>query len=390
MGWVELVQGAGSVYVAYALAEYSWLARLVLAYVFCCAASEWRKPDPQPTTPEQFAEAGLGPATGAKRGRSVSASALPPAAALYLDTLKRSLCGMLYEDVALIQHNAQTHLLQVTDTFDLGLRMGGEDCPEHAHTMVGWKRLCNVQDCVERVVQDQVPGDLIETGVARGGACVLMRGCLEAMGDSKRRVIACDTFAGTPPCPLFVRLFIFPLIKLFSQVPLKSVQMGLFHLMEQTQKSFPISQQQSEEWVSASTFLYHHAERSLRLSRGTSLPEVRATFARYGLLDSRVLFLEGFFSSTLPLAVESGDVRELALLRLDGDMYESTMDALGPLYPKLSPGGFVIVDDYYSYKECAKAVDEYREQHGITEPLMRIDRLSCYWRKAPAGGKRAT
>ena len=46
------------------------------------------------------------------------------------------------------------------------------------------------------------------------------------------------------------------------------------------------------------------------------------------------------------------------------------------------------MDDYYSYKECAKAVDEYREQHGITEPLVRIDRLSCFWRKAPAGSKR--
>ena len=71
-----------------------------------------------------------------------------------------------------------------------------------------------------------------------------------------------------------------------------------------------------------------------------------------------------------------------ALLRLDGDLYSSTMDALKHLYPKLSRNGFCIVDDYHSFEECKRAVDEYRSQHGISAPLVRIDAGSVFWRRA--------
>jgi len=70
------------------------------------------------------------------------------------------------------------------------------------------------------------------------------------------------------------------------------------------------------------------------------------------------------------------------LLRLDGDLYESTMDALVPLYDKVSPGGFVIVDDYYSCAPCGRAIDEFRAARSITAPLERIDEQSVFWRKA--------
>jgi len=103
---------------------------------------------------------------------------------------------------------------------------------------------------------------------------------------------------------------------------------------------------------------------------------VRRNFARYGLLDDQVHFLKGWFTDTLPDA----PIGRVAVLRLDGDLYQSTWDALTHLYPKLSPGGFLIVDDYV-YESCSKAVHDYRAQHGIDEPIHDIDGMGAYWRK---------
>jgi O-methyltransferase len=107
-----------------------------------------------------------------------------------------------------------------------------------------------------------------------------------------------------------------------------------------------------------------------------SLEEVRAALDRFGLLDDQVRFLKGWFKDTLPTA----PVGPLAILRLDGDMYESTRDALTPLYPKVSRGGFVIVDDYLSWPGCRRAIDEFRAAHGITAPLQAIDDHAVWWR----------
>jgi len=68
-------------------------------------------------------------------------------------------------------------------------------------------------------------------------------------------------------------------------------------------------------------------------------------------------------------------------MRLDGDMYESTMDGLVNLYPKLAPGGFCIIDDY-ALDGCRKAVADYRAAHGISEEMHTIDWTGVYWRKA--------
>jgi O-methyltransferase len=108
------------------------------------------------------------------------------------------------------------------------------------------------------------------------------------------------------------------------------------------------------------------------------LDEVQELFRRYELLDDQVVFLKGWFKDTLPAA----PIEKLAVLRLDGDLYSSTWDALSSLYPKLSPGGFVIVDDYFSFPGCQDAVDDYRMQYGVTEALTQIDGQSVIWRKA--------
>jgi O-methyltransferase len=213
---------------------------------------------------------------------------------------------------------------------DPRVRLEGRDWPPFAHTMIGWLRLDNLHRCAEAALREAVSGDFLEAGVWRGGASILLRAVLKAYGVTDRRVWAADSFAGLPP---------------------------------PNPDRYP-------------------ADAGLDLHRfpqlAVSLETVRAHFARYGLLDDRVRFLKGWFRDTLPTA----PVERIALLRLDGDLYESTMDALTHLYPKVSVGGFVVVDDYGDIAACRQAVNDYRQQYGIDEPIVPVDWTGAYWRRA--------
>ncbi|MBV9102528.1 MAG: TylF/MycF family methyltransferase [Candidatus Eremiobacteraeota bacterium] len=210
-------------------------------------------------------------------------------------------------------------------------RAEGRDWPADAETMIGTIRLDHLQTCCETVLAENVPGDLIETGVWRGGATILMRAVLAAYGDRTRIVWVADSFAGLPrPDPA----------------------------------RFPHDQ--------GDMFWAFSAELAV------SLDTVKANFARYGLLDEQVQFLAGWFKDTLP----SAPIERLALMRLDGDLYESTMDALTALYPKLSVGGYVIIDDYGALASCRAAVHDFRTSHAITDPIGQIDWTGAYWRRS--------
>ncbi len=211
---------------------------------------------------------------------------------------------------------------------DPAKRAEGTDWPLDAETMIGEKRMDNLRSCVTEVVRGNVPGDLMETGVWRGGATIYMRALLEVLGDTERNVWVADSFEGLPR----------------PDVEHYPADRGA-DLWTHTVLAVPIEQ-------------------------------VRANFARYGLLDERVKFLKGWFRDTLPTA----PVERLAVLRLDGDLYESTILALDALYPKLSRGGFVIIDDYI-LEFCRKAVEDYRAKHGITDPMIAIDRTAVFWKK---------
>lgn len=203
----------------------------------------------------------------------------------------------------------------------------GRDWPPTAETMVGVKRLDNVLDCAVAAVERGVPGDFIETGVWRGGVTILMRAVLAAMGDDDRTVWVADSFEGLP-------------------VP--------------DAAKFPADD--GLDWS--------HVD-GLKVD----VDSVRANFDRYDLLDERVRFLVGWFADTLPNA----PIGRLALLRLDGDLYGSTRDALDALYPKVSPGGFVIVDDYGAWEPCRRAVDDYRAEHDIDAPIHKVDWTGVWW-----------
>ena len=115
--------------------------------------------------------------------------------------------------------------------------------------------------------------------------------------------------------------------------------------------------------------------RAFRLDEGhVELPDGKPASRRD---DGRVVLLKGFFSDTLPAA----PFRRLALLRADGDTYESTIDALTACYGRLSPGGYCVIDDYHAFSDCACAVDEFRAARGIVAPLVRVDTMAVFWVK---------
>ena len=242
----------------------------------------------------------------------------------YLELMQACLTGSIYRDLALPPFGSKT--------FDSDLRERGLDWPSRAETMIGEKRLANLRALTEAVIAESVPGDLIETGVWRGGACILMRAVLFARNISDRCVWVADSFEGLPPA---------------------------------NESQYP---------ADAGSNFHTYAQLAV------SLDEVRDNFRSYGLLDEQVKFLKGWFKDTLPTA----PIGQLALIRLDGDMYESTMDALTSLYPKLSHRGYVIVDDYHVVPACKAAVADYCESNGIKPEIVEIDGVGVYWRKSAA------
>jgi O-methyltransferase len=104
---------------------------------------------------------------------------------------------------------------------------------------------------------------------------------------------------------------------------------------------------------------------------------VQENFERYGLRDSQVEFLKGWFKDTLPALRD----RTFAVIRLDGDMYQSTIEALENLYDRVSPGGFVIIDDYGAIPACKQAVEDFRDARGIEVALNWVDWTGVWWRK---------
>jgi O-methyltransferase len=267
------------------------------------------------------------------------------AAELYLELMKKCLTRLAFEEpyarIAPPAHPAKARALEAVQRLlarrglelvrrspDRSGRAEGRDWPEQAETMIGLERLDNLQLCVTDVLRRDVPGDLIETGVWRGGATIFMRAILAAYGDNSRTVWVADSFQGLPK------------------------PSGRYE-----------ADRGDDHW--------RYDELAVPASA------VRENFARYGLLDEQVSFLEGLFQDTLADA----PIEQLAVARLDGDMYESTIVALEALYPKLSPGGYLIVDDYGAVPGCRQAVEDYRRENGVTEPLVRIDWTGVYWQR---------
>ena len=248
------------------------------------------------------------------------------AAELYLDLLKRVLTNSLFA----IEPNVEASPAEFT--------LGFLDHYIHgpAISMLPIARLENIQTCVIDVIRRNVSGDLVEAGVWRGGATIFMRAILAALEEPHRCVWVADSLEGLP---------------------------------QPDAERFPIEAKAHEGPLMAKEFRHF----------AVAQEEVAANFAAFNLLDDRVKFLKGWFKDTLAVA----PIDQLAVLRMDGDYYESTMDTLRGLYDKVSVGGYVIVDDYGEdeWTNCRQAVDEFRSEHHIADPMIPVDRRCFYWQR---------
>ena len=269
---------------------------------------------------------------------------------LYLDLIKKTLTFTLWPEppapietfnfknkalkrkiVSLVARLLNTRNLQLVEKRNIptSRREIGLMWPVYADTMIGLKRLENIQYCIETVLSEGIEGDLIETGVWRGGGCIFMKAVLVAHEDQGRNIFVADSFEGLP---------------------------------KPDENKYPADKGND----------FHTLAPYLAVSQET----VKNNFKKYDLLDSRIIFLKGWFKDTLPTA----PINKLCILRLDGDMYSSTIEVLESLYSKLSIGGFCIIDDYV-LNECKAAVDDFRAQNNITSELIEIDWTGRYWRK---------
>jgi hypothetical protein len=255
-----------------------------------------------------------------------SEPALSKAAELYLNLLKRTLTNTIFTT----EPDTETDTLRYVGAAITHYQQSS------AVSMLPLARMDNLQMCILDVVEHGIQGDLIETGVWRGGATIFMRAALKVLNVTDRVVWVADSFEGLP-----------------------EPDAGKYPLEAKAFKS------------AAMTKHYKHL--------AVGLEEVERNFAAYGVLDDKVKFLKGWFKDTLP----SAPIEQLAIMRLDGDYYESTRDALVNLYDKLSVGGYVIIDDYGedTWTYCRKAVEEFRSERGIVDPLVRVDKPCAFWRK---------
>jgi O-methyltransferase len=255
-------------------------------------------------------------------GATVDAEGLRAA---YLDLLKLALCDLT--GTATMSVGAIPGVGVVSSELrdeQRGLRWAGIDWPLHGVTMVGLPRLADLQSCIETVAQESVPGDLIEAGAWRGGASILMRAVLDSLGCTDRTVVVADSFQGFP-----------------------DLDAGESDGVDYSYEFFSVP-----------------------------LDEVKKNFARFGY-EQGVEFVPGFFEDTLSQLTD----RTWALVRLDGDSYSATQVGLRSLYPSLAPGGYIVIDDYSVVEGCRRAVNEFRREYGITEPIEEVDWMCVRWRR---------
>ena len=205
-------------------------------------------------------------------------------------------------------------------------RHDGRLYPTEAWTMVGRLRLEAVERACITVLEEGIQGDFVECGVWRGGCAIMMKAVLLDWME-RRRVWLFDSFAGAPN---------------------------------------PSMAEDAGDTHSQYHFIF-----------AVPLETVQDNFRQLDLLDDDVVFRKGWFRDTIPAAA---DLDKIAVLRLDGDLYESTIQPLEHFYPRISRGGYVLVDDYHILPGCRRAIDDFRRSNGITAEMHTVDWYSIYWR----------
>lgn len=202
-----------------------------------------------------------------------------------------------------------------------------------ALTMIGTRRLNNLYMLIKTVLENDIKGDIIEAGCWRGGAMMFARSILNTYNQKNKKVYMCDSFSGIPPMP------------------------NSKYKQDKEAYTFDILNYNPVENVYAML-------KKLNLENGT-------------------IIVKGYFNETL----KNIPAKLFSIIRLDGDTYISTIQAITALYPKLSIGGYIIIDDYIGWASCKQAVTDYRKQHNIDEEIIVVyhekgeTKLGVYWKK---------
>jgi hypothetical protein len=236
----------------------------------------------------------------------------------YIDLIKRAITNYLY-----LGGETQQDAFRCVTHYDLEQGRWQIEPLSRPTTLLTKSQLDLIEKAVLAVEVKGVAGDFIEAGIWRGGAIALMRALLKAYNISGRKVFAADSFAGIPKNTRAIN----------DPVDLWS-----------------------DRWVA-------------------SLDEVRQAISRFGLLDDKIEFVDGYFQDSL----KSLEGKRFSIVRLDSDSYDSVETSLEYLYPLLSQGGFLIVDDWH-LPGCRMAVMEYRSQLGIKDEVHEWDG-NAYWVK---------
>mmetsp|Transcript_24367 Transcript_24367/g.67420 ORF Transcript_24367/g.67420 Transcript_24367/m.67420 type:complete len:406 (-) Transcript_24367:67-1284(-) len=268
-------------------------------------------------------------ATSMTQGASHEMDPHDRAILMYLEMMKGLLSGTAFGRAELTVYPQAGQVKLKTHPLNIENRKNGLDFTFLGDTMTGWARLDNVYDLLRNVTRNNIKGDYIETGVWRGGSSIFAKAALRALEPNSGRVsYVCDSFHGLPP----------------------------------GDKSLNVKDKGWNDWPYLSV----------------SSDIVANNFIKYGLLDATVVFAKGFFNETMPLL--RNQIEFLSIMRLDGDMYESTVDVLYNLYDKLSIGGYAIIDDWYGFPAKTACLDFF-EVHGINPTIVTIDIVSVYWQK---------
>jgi hypothetical protein len=239
-----------------------------------------------------------------------------------LDLIRDLICGHALKDLTYKTGAKQLSNL-VARPYEPEKRLEGSGWPVLAVSMAGCKRLDNIRALITAIQQREIPGDFLEAGVWRGGVSIFARSVFDVLGNSNRKVYVADSFEGLP----------------------------------KSQNVHDTDSWSEMEYLSV------------------SMQDVRENFKKFGALHN-VEFVKGYFHESLP-KLRQRDM-SLCLLRLDGDMYQSTADGLYNLYDKVQIGGYVIIDDW-AIGNARKAVKDFWNLHGVVEEIIPIDHGAVYF-----------
>ena len=212
--------------------------------------------------------------------------------------------------------------------FDATRRAGGTDWTYFGMTMTGSARLHLLLSLLRKVFESDVAGVFVETGVWRGGSSILAQGAVMAYNQSHRHIVVCDSFRGLPPGK--------------NKHHVGDVGWDMTSYLE------------------------------------VSDLEVASNFQKFNLLAPNVIFAKGFFNYSMPIL--RSQIQNISILRLDGDMYKSTVDVLYHLYDKVSIGGYVIVDDWFGFP-AKQACEDFFQAHNFRPVVIPVDSSSVFWQK---------